>query len=237
MQGAFREPYIIGDAVFFQVGAQLLDIFWQGKVHQCLSALLLRAVEQAVPVDVGILLRSFLDVLAVVAVLRERNCLFAFKNLQISCFQRQTELFNLVAGIVDVKLSGHIVAAGIHCRCQAVADRAAACVAHVHRTGGVCGNKFHHHLFALAVVASAVVISGFQHTRYDVCKPDRADKKVDEARTCNLCAVDVTRFGKVHALHQRSCNFDRCAAEGLCRNHRCIGRKIAVKNSANNLCK
>ena len=44
MQSAFREPYIVNDAVFFQVGSELFNVLWQSKVNQSLTAFLLRNI-------------------------------------------------------------------------------------------------------------------------------------------------------------------------------------------------
>jgi len=44
MQSAFREPYIVNDAVFFQVGSELFNVLWQSKINQSLTAFLLRNI-------------------------------------------------------------------------------------------------------------------------------------------------------------------------------------------------
>ena len=80
-QGAFREPDIVGDAVLFQVGAQLLNIFRQREVDQRLAALRLGEIQQAVSVLIDVLLGALFNILAVVAVLREGNGVLTFINL------------------------------------------------------------------------------------------------------------------------------------------------------------
>ena len=81
VQGAFREPDIVGDTVLFQVGAQLLNIFRQREVDQRLAALRLGEIQQAVSVLVGVLLGALFNILAVIAILREGNSFLSFINL------------------------------------------------------------------------------------------------------------------------------------------------------------
>ena len=191
VQGAFREPDIVGDAVFFQVGAQLLNIFRQREVDQRLAALRLGEIQQAIAVLVGVLLGALFNILAVVAVLREENGVLTFINLQISCLEREAKLFDLVAGVIDVEFAGDVVTAGVQSGGQAVTDGAAAGVAHVHRAGRVGGDKFDHHLFALADIRAAIFLARLQHAGDDAGKPGVVDKEIDKAGACDLDAVDI----------------------------------------------
>ena len=171
---------------------------------------------------------TLFDVFTMIAVFRELYCILALEDLEVSCFQRKSEFFNLVAGIVDVELAGYIVTTSIHSCCQTVADCTAASITHVHWAGWVCGYKLNHNLFALAVIGTTVVFFCCQYAGNDISKPQRAYKEVDKTRTSNFHAVDVACSGKIHLFFEDVCNLNRSIAEGSCRNHCCVGSKISV---------
>ena len=71
----------------------------------------------------------------------------------------RAKLVNLVSGVIDIELSGHIRAAGGEDGGQRIAQHAAPGVAHVHGAGGVCGDEFDVYLLAPAVVGAAVGVA------------------------------------------------------------------------------
>ena len=86
------------------------------------------------------------DVLALICVLRHFDTLFV--ELEVTQGKGHAEFVDLVAGVVDIKLTLYFVASPIEGRSQTVADRAAAGIADVHWAGRIGGNEFHQHLFA-----------------------------------------------------------------------------------------
>ena len=95
-----------------------------------------------------------------------------------------------VARVVQVELTGHIVTSPVQHGGQAVAQCAAAGVAHVHGAGGVGGNKLHVVLQALAEVGAAVllVLAGGAH---HVGEPAQGGVQVDEAGAGDLHPVKI----------------------------------------------
>ena len=108
----------------------------------------------------GKLQRQQLDVPALVALGGQGIVLLVVVVLEVADGQALAELLDLVAGVVDVELAGHVVACPLQNSGQAVAQRAAAGVAHVHGAGGVGRNELYVVLLALAVVGLAVVGGG-----------------------------------------------------------------------------
>ena len=111
--------------------------------------------------------------------------------LEIAHLQGDAELLNLVARVVDIELAGHVVAGLVHRRGQAVAQRAAARVAHVHRARRVGPDKLDHHLAALPVVAAAVIRAAGQHVAHHPCEPAVGEEEVDEPRSRHLAAGEA----------------------------------------------
>ena len=141
-----------------------------------------------------LLLRVDPDVIPVIAVLRKLYSILPKMNLKIPGFQGFSELGNLVSRVVDVKLFGNVVTGAVHSRRQAVAQRSAPGVAHMHGTGGVGGDAFNHHLFVFAVIAVAVIFAltadGFDYAG----EPAVLEEKVDESGTGNLEPVKKAVF-------------------------------------------
>ena len=180
VQGALAEPHIVGDAVLCQIPLQTGDVLGQAVVDQGLLAGLLVGVHILVTLDGGEFAGQNLDVLALIAVLREGHGLLALEVLQITGGQALAELLDLVARVVHIELTGHVVACPVHHSGQAVAQSAAAGVAQVHGAGGVGGNEFHVDLLALTEIGAAVLlVQGC--TINHAGKPARSQEQVDEA--------------------------------------------------------
>ena len=157
VQGALPEPNVVGNAVLGQIPLQPGDVLGQGKVDQGLLAGLLVGGHPLVALLIRKGPGQNLDVLALVAVLRQGRGLLAHKDLLVAHAQALAELLDLVARVVHVELTGHVAAGPVQHRGQAVTQRAAPGVAQVHGAGGVGGNKLHVHLLALAPVGAAVL--------------------------------------------------------------------------------
>ena len=79
--------------------------------------------------------------------------------LKISNLKRGCELFNLVAGIVYIKLTVNAETCPIKYACKAVAYCTATGISDMHRACRVGRYKFHKHPFALTVIALAVILA------------------------------------------------------------------------------
>ena len=172
------EPHVVVDAVLAEVTLQGSDVLGQGVGHQCvLQGGKGLALEQSflvqplaggnvlVAVQLGKLTGQHLDVAALIALLGQGIGILAAELLQVAHSQTFAELLDLVAGIVDIKLAGHIVAGPVQHSGQTVAQSAAAGIAHVPGAGGVGRNELHVVLCALAVVGAAILLvgAGTQH--------------------------------------------------------------------------
>ena len=140
------EPDIVLDAVLAQIALKPGNVLGQGVGGDGFLQLLKIGVDIAVAVDGGKLPGTLDDVGALVARPRAGAGLLALVQLQIADGQALAELLDLVARVVDVELTGHIVTGPVQAGGQAVAQSAAAGIAHVHGTGGVGGNELHHYL-------------------------------------------------------------------------------------------
>ena len=64
----------------------------------------------------------------------------------------------------------------------------------MHRTGGVCADKFDNHFFAVAHIGFAVVRAHFVNKFKRVVKPVFFKVKVDKSGACDFASVDVCVF-------------------------------------------
>ncbi|MPM67235.1 hypothetical protein SDC9_114156 [bioreactor metagenome] len=170
MQLAFAEPHVVVDAVFFHRGFHRGDIQWQCKVDQCLLAFGFVLFDKAVAKLAGKLGSALFDVLALISLFGERHGIFAQKQLQIAGRKAVAKFFDLVARVVDVKLTRDIIARPVQRSGKAVAQRATARIAKVHRAGGVGRNKFHIDPLALAKGGAAPRVALLQCGTHGVGK-------------------------------------------------------------------
>ena len=198
VQVAFEEPAVVMDAVFLHVGLHFRNVARQAEADERGAALLLGNAHQCVAVVRSVFLCEVEDILAVVAVLGQLGRVFREKLL-VADREGEAEFIELVAGVVDVELAPHVVACGVEHGGEAVTERAAARVAHVHRAGRVGGDKFHHDAAFLAEIAAAVIFAGGEHVCQHVAVKRRAQKEVHKAGTgCfGLCEV---RAGEVEVF-------------------------------------
>ena len=226
MQIALEEPAIVMHAVFFHIRFHLRNVFRQAEADERFAALLLGDVHQAVAVFCGVFLCEVENILAVVTVLRKLRRVLREKLL-ITDRKRKAEFFELVARVVDVELTPHVVARRVEHGSETVAECAAARVAHVHRAGRVGGDEFDHDLALFAVVAAAVLRVGGQHVLQHVTVKGGAQKEIHEAgagglRFSEVCTrkfeIAEDRRGDLRGSHAERARRDHC---GVC-------RKIAV---------
>ncbi len=84
------------------------------------------------------------------------------------------ELVDLVAGVVDVELTPHVVAGTLQHTGQAVTQHAATGVADVHGAGGGGGDELYQHLLPRAVLGAPVIRRPPPEERSDFFKPRAA---------------------------------------------------------------
>ena len=198
VQGALVEPDIVIDAVLAEVALEGSNVLGQGVVHegvlqglegfageQLLFAHPLAGGHIGVAVDLGELTGQYLDVAALIALGGQGIGLLAAELLQIADGKALAELLDLVARVVDVELTGHIVARPVEDGSKAVAQSAAAGVAHVHGAGGVGGNELHVVLGTLAVVGAAVLLIGTS-AQHHAGPEGLGQEQVDEAGAGHL---------------------------------------------------
>ena len=170
---------------------------------------------------------ALFNVVAMVAVLWKFHRILALINLQITRFQRIAKLFNLVARVVDVKFAPHGISRRVQYRCQTVAQSAAACISHVHRTRRIGGNKLHHDLFPLAVFTAAIRVSQclnvFQYIHIELLAQKEIDKTgAGDFKTVKIGAVQ----GQI--VCDRLRDFAGGCVEGARAYHCSVGGPIAV---------
>ena len=227
VQVAFEEPAVVVDAVLLHVRLHLGDVARQAEADERGAALLLGNAHQRVAVFRGVFFGEVENVLAVVAVLGELGRVFR-EELLVADRERKAEFVELVARVVDVEFAPDVVAGRVEHGGEAVAERAAAGVAHVHRAGRVCGDEFHHDAALFAVVAAAVVLAGGEHVLQHVGVEGRAQKEVHKAGAGGFRFREIGA-GEVEVFENGRRDLLRRGAEGACRNHRRVRREIAVR--------
>ena len=224
MQHALPEPNIIINAVFFQICFERVNIDFQRVVDQRIPALLLRLVQIIAAMQGNEVLRMDADILAVVSVLRKFHRVLPLKLLNISRFQRLCKLLYLVTRVVNIKFTANIVACPVEHARQAVAQRAAPGVAHVHRPGGVRAYKLDHQLFALADVHAPVVFPLFVNHFQNLGQLRAVQLEINKAGAGNAGLAEKRPL-RFQIRYDRLRNFARSQVRFL--HHRGIRRKIA----------
>ena len=172
-------------------------------------------------------------IVSVIPVLGKLNCVLAFKLLNIPRVQRISELFYLISRIVYIKLARYIIAGIFKNRGKTVAKCAAARVAHMHRACRVRADELNHNLLALAQIDFSVIRSAFFYVLHNLIKPVGGKIKVYKARSRDLGFCYIFILGNVRDYSLR--NLSGRTAERLCKHHRKVARKIAVRFVLRNL--
>ena len=191
MEAGLKEPLVVLDAVAGQIGLHLGDVAAQAELGQRVVAYLLLAAQVLVALLLVERLGQLPDVVAVVAVLREFHGVLALDDLEIAGLQALGELLDLVAGVVDIELAGHVGAGLLQHAGQRVAQHAAAGVAHVHGAGGVGGHEFHHVLLPRQHVVLAVGVTGGLDAGDGVGVPLAAQPEIQEAGAGQLHGGEI----------------------------------------------
>ena len=136
----------------------------------------------------------------------------------ISDIERKTEFVYLIARVVNIKFAADIIARKIHNGGKAVAERAASCVAHMHRARGIGGNKFDIDFFACTVIRAAVVRALFENILNDAGVEAVFEIKIHKAGACNLASVKKC-VRKKEPVGDGLSNFSRSAFKVSCPSH------------------
>ena len=141
--------------------------------------------EQAVAVLLYQIMRQRFNVVALIPGSVKLDGVLAADLLDIAALNRMRELVYLIACIVDVELTGNIVAGPVQNRGQAVTQNTAARVAHVHRAGRVGGNELYHDLFRLFALGTAVILAHGEYTADSLLVPALIQREIHKAGACN----------------------------------------------------
>ena len=247
VQLALMEPHVIVDAVLAEVGFQRGDVLGQrisdkgvlqggeaGAFIQRIAGKAFAVGRIIIAVAGGEFGRQSFDVAALITALGQGIGFLAREMLQIAHGKALAELLNLVAGIVDIKFARDLITRPVEYGCEAIAEGAAARVAHMHGAGGVGGNKLHVDFLAAAVVGTAVGGAG-ACAEHDARKIGTAQKQVDEAgaRDFDLFKTAVLDIGQMR--QQRFRDLTRRLVEGTRARHCEVRGNVAVFGVCGNL--
>ncbi len=222
VKNALVEPGIVFNSVLCEVVFHRLNIFRQSKINESLSTLGFVGIYILVAVNIGKLLCTNLDILAVVAVLGKLNRILALVDLLISYVERKRKLVDLIACIVDVELTADLIACAVKNCGKAVAESSASCVTHMHRARRIGGNKFNVYLLALAVIRTSVILALCTDILENIGIVAVAEIEIDKSRTCDLNSVKI---GTVKICLGNNCVGDlpRSVSQLPCPSHSRIG--------------
>ena len=202
VEGRLVKPGIVMDLIALQIRLHAGQVHRKAELSQSILPLLLGDIQQAVTMLVIIGLGQFLDVLALIAILREGDGILAIDKLEVTDLDGTGKLVNLVSGVIDIELSGHIRAAGGEDGGQRIAQHAAPGVAHVHGSGGVGGDELNHDLLTLETVIGAVDVLLRFHGVHDAGIPLVSQTEVQKAGASDLRRGKVGA-GEIHVVQQR----------------------------------
>ena len=92
------------------------------------------------------------DIFSVIAVFRKFNRVLPEYQLCISGVYRLGKFFYLVSGIVYIEFSGYFISRSFENGCERISQNTAPGVAHMHRTGRICGYKFYYYFSAVSFI-------------------------------------------------------------------------------------
>jgi len=193
-----------------------------GEVLEDIEALFLTEREVLVAVAVDDALRRVDDVLAVVAVLRERDLLA--EQLEVARIDGAREVVHLVAGIVDVVLALDRIA---RCAQQVDESRAgsrAAAVADVQQARRVGADVLDLDLRMVKLWQIAERLPGLQDLLEGIVEHIALEVEVQEARPCDLRVIEPV---SLDALGEFFGNLARIPMEDAGRLHGEVCRKVA----------
>ena len=234
VEGGLEEPLIVHDAVLEQVLLHLGDVDGQAVLGHLVQPLLLGQVLPAVPVLFIDGLGQLLDVVPVVALLREGDVLLPEQDLAVPGVDGHGKLVDLVARVVDVELLPGVAAVPLEHVGQGVPQHAAPGVAHVHGAGGVGGDELHHDLLPVPLGVGAVLSPLPLHVGKDLLVPLGAQGEVQKTGTGNLHLLEVAPL-QVQVVHDGLGDGPGGHAQGLGPRHGVGGGVVPVGGVLGNL--
>ena len=169
--------------------------------------------------------RDLDHVVALVAVVGKAHLHAA--EFQVAQPDAGAEDVHLPAGVVDVVLAVHLVAAGFEDVGQGGAVGRAAAVADVQRAVGVGGDELHRHRLARFLRLPAVAVALLEHAAHGADQAGRADPEVDEAGAGDLGTLDEARLRQ--GVEQLLGQLARAAPDALGHQHRDVAGVVAVR--------
>ena len=171
------------------------------------------------------ILRDFNQVRAVVTVFRHLSLHPA--RLQITCLQRQRHVADLIARVIHIVFTRHVIARKFHQPRDGIAHRRAPGMARMQITGRIGRNIFDVHLQPLARVRTPVVFVFLQHDADHRRQTCALHKEIDEARTRDFTFGNRALL-QIQMIDQLLRDHPRILPQLLCQPHRRIRRVIAV---------
>ena len=227
MQSGLAEPYVVVDLVTLEVALHAGNVGRQTVALDNGKALLRGLFEQAVAVLLYQIMRQHLNVIALIPGSIKLDGVLAADLLDIAALNRVRELVYLIACIVDVELTGNVVAGPVQNRGQAVAQNTAACIAHVHRAGRVGGNELYHDLFRLFALGTAVILTHGEYTADSLLVPALIQREIHKAGACDGHGVKAAAL-EVEVGYDALRNLARRHMQRLCALHGKGGCPVAV---------
>ena len=227
VEGGLEKPLVIPDPIALQIPLHLGDIAGKAELRQGIVAGLFVAVQVLFALLLIEQLRQLPDIVAVVAVLGELHRVLALDDLEIPGLKALGELFDLIAGVIDIELTPHVRTGLFQYACQRVAQHAAAGVAHMHGAGGIGGDELHHDLLPPQHIAVSVVLPGRFNGGHGVAEPLVTQPEVHKAGACDLHRGKIAVFQR-HMLRQDGSHLAGIHLHGLGRRQTEGGGIVAV---------
>ena len=227
VQSGLTEPYVVVDLVTLEVALHAGNVGRQTVALDNGKALLRGLFEQAVAVLLYQIMRQRFNVVALIPGSVKLDGVLAADLLDIAALNRMRELVYLIACIVDVELTGNVVAGPVQNRGQAVAQNAAARVAHVHRAGRVGGNELYHDLFRLFALGTAVILTHGEYTADSLLVPTLIQREIHKAGACDGHGVKAAAL-EVEVGYDALRDLARRHMQRLCALHGKGGCPVAV---------
>ena len=227
MQRGFAEPNIIIYAEFVKTAFDCREFFFQCSGNHFLLTFFFRQLQIAVAYFCDNALGGIDDILAVITFFRER-IIYIAQFLTITGFQRESQIDNLIAGIVNVIFLGDIVSSHFEQIGQGVAQCTAARVPHVQQAGRVGTDKLDLYFFSVSQIHGTVSSILRFHNWQNVIHPIRGQVKIDKTGTGNFYFFNqFTLFGQTvyNGLGDIS-RFHFCL---FCEQHGGIGGKVSMR--------
>ena len=197
-----------------------------------LSQFILQFIGYNIAVFLAVFLVEFTGqnqhVLPVITVLRYLAVSMS-ADFQIPCRNAQRKTLYLIAGIIDVKLTGNLMPRSAQAGRQTVTDHTATGVTDVHRSGRVGRNELYHYLLRILGLGPAVILSQRKNAIKSNARQLVRQEEIHKAGPRNLTTGEG-RAVKGNTVGNRRRRHTGRYTESACPYHGNIGRQIAVRS-------